>query len=71
MSQELFEKRLRESDNYREAMRLIDEIKALKAQIALSEQALKDTGDAGSLAQIDVMEAQTLACMKKHDEKYK
>jgi hypothetical protein len=57
MSQELFEKRLRESDNYREAMRLIDEIKALKAQIALSEQALKDTGDAGYLAQIDVMEA--------------
>ena len=70
MSQELFEKRLRESDNYREAMRLIDEIKAFKAQIALSEKALNDTGDAGSLAKIDVMRAQTLAGMKKHAEKY-
>lgn len=65
-SQELFEMRLRESDSYSEAMRLMGHIKELKAQIALAESALKDTGDAGSLARIDLMEEQGRREMERY-----
>lgn len=65
-NQELFEMRLRESESYGEAMRLIEHINELKAQIALAESALKDAGDAGYLAQIDVMEEQGRREIERH-----
>lgn len=66
-NQELFEMRLRESDSYHEAMRLIGEIKALKEQISLAERALKDAGDAGFLAQIDVMQSEGRLGLERYE----
>jgi uncharacterized protein Yka (UPF0111/DUF47 family) len=44
---------LRRSENYAEAMRLIQEIKSLESQIDAAKKALKNKGDAGALALLD------------------
>lgn len=41
---------LRRSENYAEAMRLIQEIKSLESQIEAARKALDNTGEAGALA---------------------
>lgn len=44
---------LRRSENYAEAMRLIQEIKSLESQIEAARKALDNTGEAGALAFLD------------------
>ena len=52
---------LRESENYAEAMRLIQEIKSLESQIEAARKAFDNTGEAGALALIDYNDAQESA----------
>lgn len=44
---------MRRSENYAEAMRLIQEIKSLESQIEAARKALDNTGEAGALAFLD------------------
>jgi hypothetical protein len=56
MSQQKFEADLRASQDYRDAMEIIDAIEVTKCKLALLNASLKNLGDAASLARIDVLQ---------------
>lgn len=52
---------MRDTQEYRDAVELIESIRATKNKLALLEASLKKLGDAGQLASIDDMQARLAA----------
>lgn len=61
MSMEQQAAAMRDTQEYRDAVELIESIRATKNKLALLEASLKQLGDAGQLASIDDMQARLAA----------